>query len=186
VTRARATRAGASSVAVPLARVVVASPIGRLTVRATARGVCAIDVGRRGPATGRGRARPAPRSATAGEARRAFRHASVAAHQLREYFAGRRRRFTVPLDLAGTAFQRRAWAAIRRVPYGATTSYARQARAAGAPRAARAVGSANGANPVPIIVPCHRIVASDGSLGGYALGLATKRRLLALESPPVR
>jgi methylated-DNA-[protein]-cysteine S-methyltransferase len=71
---------------------------------------------------------------------------------------------------------------MRRVPYGATMSYAQQARRAGAPRAVRAVGSANGANPVPVIVPCHRIVASDGSLGGYALGLAVKRRLLALES----
>ena len=167
-----------------LARVVLASPIGRLTVHATARGVCAIDVGRRGRGSvaGNGRARPAPRSATAGEARRAFRHASRAAHELREYFAGGRRRFTVPLDLAGTDFQRRAWAAMRRVPYGATMSYAQQARRAGAPRAVRAVGSANGANPVPVIVPCHRIVASDGSLGGYALGLAVKRRLLALES----
>ncbi len=168
----------------PLAQVALTSPIGRLTVRATARGICAIDVGRRGrgSASGNGRARPAPRSTPAGEARRAFRHASRAAHELHEYFAGRRRRFTVPLDLAGTDFQRRAWAAMRRVPYGATMSYAQQARRAGAPRAVRAVGSANGANPVPIIVPCHRIVASDGSLGGYALGLAAKRRLLALES----
>jgi methylated-DNA-[protein]-cysteine S-methyltransferase len=163
-----------------LARVALASPIGRLTVHATARGVCAIDVGRRGSGSVAGNVRARP--ATAGEARRAFRHASRAAHELREYFAGGRRRFTVPLDLAGTDFQRRAWAAMRRVPYGATMSYAQQARRAGAPRAVRAVGSANGANPVPVIVPCHRIVASDGSLGGYALGLAVKRRLLALES----
>ena len=101
--------------------------------------------------------------------------------ELREYFAGKRRNFTVKLHLEGTTFQERAWAAMREIPYGATISYAQQAKQIGAPRATRAVGSANGANPVPIIVPCHRVVASDGSLGGYALGLTMKRRLLALE-----
>lgn len=70
---------------------------------------------------------------------------------------------------------------MRKIPYGATISYATQARRIGKPRATRAVGTANGANPIPIIVPCHRVIASDGSLGGYALGLAMKRRLLALE-----
>jgi methylated-DNA-[protein]-cysteine S-methyltransferase len=85
--------------------------------------------------------------------------------------------------MKGTEFQQRAWAAMRRIPYGTTISYARQAERIGNPRATRAVGTANGANPIPIIVPCHRVIASDGSLGGYALGLAMKRRLLALESP---
>ncbi|MFM7392021.1 MAG: methylated-DNA--[protein]-cysteine S-methyltransferase, partial [Actinomycetota bacterium] len=101
--------------------------------------------------------------------------------QLREYFAGMRRRFDVPLHLEGTDFQERAWAAMRKIPFGSTISYAQQAKQIGKPRATRAVGTANGANPVPIIVPCHRVIASDGSLGGYALGLAMKRKLLALE-----
>lgn len=112
---------------------------------------------------------------------KANQHAEKAVRELREYFAGKRRRFTVKLHLEGTPFQERAWAAMRRIPYGATISYAQQAKQIGKPRATRAVGSANGANPVPIIVPCHRVIASDGSLGGYALGLAMKRRLLALE-----
>jgi methylated-DNA-[protein]-cysteine S-methyltransferase len=102
--------------------------------------------------------------------------------QLREYFAGTRRKFTVPLHLDGTEFQQQAWAAMRNIRYGHTLSYAQQAKAIGKPKAVRAVGSANGANPVPIIVPCHRVIASDGSLGGYALGLTMKRYLLALET----
>lgn len=101
--------------------------------------------------------------------------------QLADYFAGRRRSFDLPLDLRGTPFQLRAWAALCEIQFGTTRSYADQARAMGSPRAFRAVGSANGANPVPIVVPCHRVVASDGSLGGYSAGLAIKRVLLALE-----
>ena len=121
------------------------------------------------------------KSVVADGSTRATRHAERAVRELREYFAGKRRSFTVKLHLEGTTFQERAWAAMREIPYGATISYAQQAKQIGAPRATRAVGSANGANPVPIIVPCHRVVASDGSLGGYALGLTMKRRLLALE-----
>jgi len=113
---------------------------------------------------------------------RAARHAETAVRQLREYFAGTRRSFNVPLHLHGTRFQMQAWRAMCKIPFGSTVSYARQARSIGRPRATRAVGSANGANPVPIIVPCHRVIASDGTLGGYALGLAMKRRLLAHES----
>ncbi|MFM8417919.1 MAG: methylated-DNA--[protein]-cysteine S-methyltransferase [Actinomycetota bacterium] len=112
---------------------------------------------------------------------KANRHAERTVCQLREYFAGMRRRFDVPLHLEGTDFQERAWAAMRKIPFGSTISYAQQAKQIGKPRATRAVGTANGANPVPIIVPCHRVIASDGSLGGYALGLAMKRKLLALE-----
>ena len=105
--------------------------------------------------------------------------------ELREYFSGRRRRFTVKLDLDGTEFQREAWGAMRKIPFGSTISYGDQARSIGKPKAFRAVGSANGKNPVPIIVPCHRVLASDGSLGGYSLGLPMKRRLLALEGVSV-
>lgn len=105
--------------------------------------------------------------------------------QLSDYFAGRRRSFDLSLDLRGSPFQLRAWAALREIPFGTTRSYADQARAMGSPRAFRAVGSANGANPVPIVVPCHRVVASNGSLGGYSAGLAIKRALLALEGVSV-
>ena len=108
-----------------------------------------------------------------------------AEQELREYFASRRRTFTVKLDLEGTEFQRKAWQAMRKIPFGETISYGDQARKVGKPKAYRAVGSANGKNPIPIIVPCHRVLASDGSLGGYSLGLSMKRRLLALEGVSV-
>ena len=104
-----------------------------------------------------------------------------AERQLGEYFAGTRTTFDVALDLTGTEFQRAAWHALTRIPYGTTVSYAEQAAMVGSPRATRAIGSANGRNPIPIIVPCHRVIASDGSLGGYSLGLEMKRALLALE-----
>lgn len=104
------------------------------------------------------------------------------ARQLDEYFAGERREFDLPLDAEGTEFQRLAWDALRRIPYGATSTYAEQARAIGRPTAVRAVGSANGRNPLSIIVPCHRVVAADGGMGGFAGGLDTKRALLDLEA----
>lgn len=103
------------------------------------------------------------------------------ARQVAEYFAGERGRFELPLAPRGTAFQARVWQAICRVPYGATLSYAQLAARAGAPGCARAAGAATGRNPLALVVPCHRIVASSGSLTGYAGGLARKRHLLALE-----
>jgi methylated-DNA-[protein]-cysteine S-methyltransferase len=101
--------------------------------------------------------------------------------QLAEYFAGRRTEFALPLDLAGTAFQRRAWLALLEIPYGETRTYAEQARRLGLAHGARAVGSANARNPLPIVIPCHRLVGSTGKLTGYAGGLAYKERLLRLE-----
>lgn len=101
--------------------------------------------------------------------------------QLREYFAGKRREFDVPLALEGTPFQRRVWQALLGVGYGRTATYADIARAIGQPKAVRAVGLANGRNPIPIIVPCHRIIGSDGTLTGYGGGLPIKRKLLELE-----
>ena len=101
--------------------------------------------------------------------------------QLEHYFAGRRREFTFALDLRGTDFQLRCWRALLAIPYGETRTYAQQARAVGQPLGFRAVGLANHDNPVAIVVPCHRVVASDGTLGGYGGGLTTKRRLLELE-----
>jgi methylated-DNA-[protein]-cysteine S-methyltransferase len=107
---------------------------------------------------------------------------AAAREQLAEYFAGRRRRFELPLAPAGTAFQRRVWAALERIPFGETARYGELAEALGAPRAARAVGAANGRNPISIVVPCHRLVGADGTLTGYGGGLERKRFLLALEA----
>ena len=104
-----------------------------------------------------------------------------AARQLVEYFAGDRREFDLPLDLRGTEFQRAAWTALADVPYGETRSYGEQADAIGRPGASRAVGAANGKNPVPIVLPCHRIIGADGSLTGFGGGLAVKQRLLGHE-----
>ena len=105
----------------------------------------------------------------------------VAAAQLREYFAGERATFDLPLNPDGNAFERRVWAELARIPYGDTASYAEIARRIGRPGAARAVGRANARNPIAIVVPCHRVIGSDGSLTGYAGGLDAKRTLLALE-----
>ena len=103
------------------------------------------------------------------------------ARQLREYLDGVRKSFDVPLAPDGSEFQRRVWIEIARIPYGETLTYAQLARRAGAPGSARAAGAATGRNPVSIIVPCHRVVGSDGSLTGYAGGLARKAKLLDLE-----
>lgn len=106
--------------------------------------------------------------------------------QLAEYLAGRRREFDLPLGAHGTPFQKRVWSALRRIPYGETRSYVDVARAAGSPKGARAVGMANHDNPIAIVVPCHRVIAADGSLGGYAGGLDLKRKLLDLEAATAR
>ena len=103
---------------------------------------------------------------------------AAATAQLAEYFAGRRQEFDIPLDLSGTEFQRAAWSALANVPFGETRSYRQQAEAIGRPKAVRAIGAANGRNPVPIVLPCHRIVGSDGSLTGYGGGLPIKEFLL--------
>ena len=109
-----------------------------------------------------------------GAARAAFR-------QLDEYFAGTRTAFDLPYALKGTPFEMRVWDALLHIPYGETRSYGEIALQAGSPRGARAVGAANHANPLPIIVPCHRVILAGGRLGGYGGGVETKRALLALE-----
>jgi methylated-DNA-[protein]-cysteine S-methyltransferase len=106
---------------------------------------------------------------------------SAAVRQLREYFAGRRTAFDLPLALAGTPFQQQVWAELQRIPYGETISYRDLAERVGNPRGSRAVGGANGANPVAVVVPCHRVIAAGGGLGGYGGGLDRKRWLLAHE-----
>ena len=105
-----------------------------------------------------------------------------AARQLEEYFAGTRSSFTVPLAPHGTPFQRAVWQALTDIPYGKTVSYRDVAVRIGHPEAVRAVGSANGRNPIAILVPCHRVIGADGSLTGYAYGLEAKRFLLDLET----
>jgi methylated-DNA-[protein]-cysteine S-methyltransferase len=107
---------------------------------------------------------------------------ALAAAQLAEYFAGERRDFDVPLAPRGTDFQRRVWRALTAIPFGETRSYGELARSLGTPSASRAVGAANGRNPISILVPCHRVIAGTGALTGYAGGLDAKRWLLAHES----
>ena len=115
------------------------------------------------------------------EGRRDAKRCKDAAKQLGEYFAGRRREFALALAPYGTDFQLRVWRALCEIPFGAVRNYGDIANAIGQPNACRAVGQANGRNPLPIVIPCHRVLASDGSIGGYSSGLDIKHRLLALE-----
>lgn len=101
--------------------------------------------------------------------------------ELHEYFSGKRKRFTLPLAPAGTAFQRRVWSVLKRIPHGRTVTYAEEAVSAGKGSAVRAVANANARNPIPILIPCHRVVRSNGTLGGYSGGHSKKRKLLAHE-----
>jgi methylated-DNA-[protein]-cysteine S-methyltransferase len=115
----------------------------------------------------------------AGSAEEKILRAAMA--QLTDYFAGQLKIFNVPLDLVGTEFQKKVWQQLLKIPYGKTISYAELAKRVGNASASRAVGSANGKNPVSVIVPCHRVIASDGGLGGYSGGLPVKSYLLNLE-----
>ena len=115
------------------------------------------------------------------EGRRDAKRCKGASAQLAEYFAGKRREFALDLAPFGTDFQLRVWRVLQAIPYGALRNYGDIARAIGQPGAARAVGGAIGSNPLPIVIPCHRVIASDGTIGGYSGGLAIKHRLLALE-----
>jgi len=101
--------------------------------------------------------------------------------ELREYFAGERREFDIPLAPEGTEFQQKVWKALEEIPYGETRSYGEIAQEVGSPRAARAVGLANNKNPIPIMIPCHRVIGADGSMTGYAGGVENKQFLLKLE-----
>jgi methylated-DNA-[protein]-cysteine S-methyltransferase len=106
----------------------------------------------------------------------------AAVTQIREYFAGARTTFDLPLDLGGTPFQQKVWLELGSIPFGTTISYGEQARRIGRPQAARAVGAANGRNPVPVVLPCHRVIGSGGALTGFGGGLDTKRTLLRHEA----
>jgi methylated-DNA-[protein]-cysteine S-methyltransferase len=159
------------------------APIGPLFLAASAHGLVALEFDARLP--GQQSIRPNPRHVR--EEKKGFRFEdSLRAlrpyvSELEEYFAGQRREFTFPLDLRGTDFQRACWRALLAIPYGETRSYALIARAVGKPNAFRAVGMANNRNPLAIVVPCHRVIASDGTLCGYGGGLDVKRKLLELE-----
>src|ERR1700761_5357733 len=105
----------------------------------------------------------------------------IAESELKEYFTGKREAFTVPLDMRGTPFQKQVWTALREIPFGETRTYGQLALQLGNPKATRAVGAANGRNPVAVIVPCHRVIGFSGKLTGFAGGLEAKAHLLALE-----
>jgi len=117
-----------------------------------------------------------------GDVRRSDTLLAAASRQVEEYFAGERTMFDLPLKLSGTPFQERVWDELRRIPYGETISYGELARRVGQPTASRAVGAANGRNPISILVPCHRVVGSNGQLTGYGGGIDAKRWLLQWET----
>jgi methylated-DNA-[protein]-cysteine S-methyltransferase len=160
----------------------VHSPLGELTVVEGPRGIVAIEL------------RGSPSSGLRRRLARAFGNPSwvesarcAAGRQLAEYFAGQRQRFELPVDLClASPFHRRVLQELGRVPFGRVLSYGELARRVGRPGAARAVGGAMRKNPIPIVVPCHRVAAADGSLGGFSAGLEAKRRLHALEGVPPR
>jgi O-6-methylguanine DNA methyltransferase len=149
----------------PLYVTIYDSPIGPLTLVASERGLVALEFGKR--------KHP--------EASEHSRHFAACRAELAEYFAGKREVFTIALDIRGTDFQKRCWAELLKIPYGQTRSYRQIAEAVGNRNAVRAVGLANGQNPIAIIVPCHRVIASDGTLCGYGGGLELKEELLRLE-----
>jgi methylated-DNA-[protein]-cysteine S-methyltransferase len=161
-----------------LYQLTIDSPIGPLRILSTSEGLAAILFGkgaRRKPDSWVRRVFPGVNVEPAGSAHRVFDK------QIREYFEGRRRVFELGLDLRGTDFQKKVWTEVSRVPYGQAVSYGEIAHLIGKPRAVRAVGAANGANPIPIVIPCHRIIGADGSLTRYGGGLKNKRWLLAHE-----
>lgn len=153
------------------------SPAGPLVIVASERGIVRLEFAARSRAEGL----PAASAENEALASRQVELARECRQQLVEYFAGKRREFTVPLDLRGTPFQLACWNALLAIAYGETRTYADVARSVGRPQGFRAVGLANNRNPIAIIVPCHRVIASDGTLCGYGGGLDLKRKLLELE-----
>ena len=176
------TRTGSAGTGWPPEAVVtrrLRTPVGEMIAGATAGGLCLLEF--------------VHRKTLADQLARLERHVGAPAEgshpllteleaQLEEYFQGSRRGFDLPLVLAGTEFQERVWRALLRIPYGGTISYAELARRVGSRGGSRAVGGANGANRIAIVVPCHRVVQANGDLGGYGGGSSRKRRLLDLEA----
>ncbi len=153
-------------------------PLGRLLIAATDRGVCAVRMGDNDAALIRGLAREHPHAALVRDDRGLRRWAGA----VLTYLRGRRPHLALPLDVRGTAFQRRVWRALQRIGYGKTRTYGQIARALGSPWAARAVARACATNPVALVIPCHRVVRGDGQPGGYRWGARRKRWLLAREA----
>ena len=149
----------------------ISTPVGRLRLAGDETGLRSISFQNRFP--------PAAPAESPLSTEAPFREAIA---QLEAYFAGALRRFDLPLAPEGTPFQREVWSALTAIPYGETVSYGELARRLGRPAASRAVGAANGQNPIPIVIPCHRVIGADGSLTGFGGGLAIKRRLLDLEA----
>ena len=154
------------------------SPVGPVWIATTGRGICAVGLGVGQPERflawqARHIGPTVPREDSTA--------LTIATTQLREYFSRIRHAFDLALDVRGTAFQQEVWAEIAHIPYGATTTYGEIARRIGRPGAARAVGAATGANPIPILIPCHRVIGAGGSLTGYGGGLDVKGALLRLE-----
>jgi O-6-methylguanine DNA methyltransferase len=154
------------------------SSIGPLRIASTEKGVAFLELP---SASGSGLAGWLQRLGAAHDVKPGFAPNREAIRQLLEYLAGKRAAFEIPLDLRGTEFQLAIWRELQAIPYGETRTYGDLARAVGRPLAVRSSGAANGANPVPILVPCHRCVAAGARLGGYGGGRALKERLLALE-----
>lgn len=156
----------------------VDTPIGALRLASTEAGLAYVELPH---ASGRGLRGWVRRWAPAARLEEGFAPNRAAARQVVEFLEGKRTDFDLALDVRGTDFQRAVWRALLDIPYGETRSYADLARAVGRPRAVRAVGAANGANPLSLVVPCHRVVQSGGRLGGYGGGPDLKARLLAME-----
>ncbi len=166
--------------AMPLISHTYATPLGEMTALLSEHGLCLLEFTQRTKGIEREIAQvEAARGGPARPGRNAM--SAQLGRELTEYFAGRRRSFDTPLDLVGTPFQRDVWQALLQIPYGQTRSYAEQAHSIGRPRATRAVAAANGNNKISLVVPCHRVIGSDGSLTGYGGGLPRKTWLLALE-----
>ena len=151
----------------PLLTTIIPTPLGELRAETTDRGIRRLEF--------------TERKTTAKENGAVHPHLKKLRAELGRYFAGKLREFTVPVDPEGTPFRERVWSELRRIPFGETISYIEMARRIGNRRASRAVGGANGANAVCILIPCHRVIAADGSLGGYGGGVWRKRLLLDLE-----
>jgi methylated-DNA-[protein]-cysteine S-methyltransferase len=155
--------------------------LGKIFVASTEKGVCRLDFH-----TSEKKFLKELKKTAAGEIVKSLRMNETALSQLKKYVGGGLKRFDCRLDLQGTPFQRKVWKALLKIPYGRTRSYQDIARAIGHPKAFRAVGNANGSNPVSIIAPCHRVIESNGGLGGYGHGLKFKKRLLAFENANAR
>jgi O-6-methylguanine DNA methyltransferase len=156
----------------------VDSPIGTLRLASTGAGLACVELPH---ASGRGLSGWMRRCLPEARVVEGFAPNRRAARQILEYLGGQRIAFELELDLHGTGFQIEVWSALREIPYGETRTYAEVAHEIGHPRAVRAVGTASGANPLALLIPCHRVIAAGGKLGGYGGGLELKARLLAME-----